>query len=474
MSILLEHLPVQDEFYRCTDSPIAFIGGLATGKTMVAADKILTSLARYPKAPHYIFSNTYDQLKSGTLHTFFERINDVWLPAYPQFQYIDRVRYDKTIVFPRLNALIRVRSVDQDINFKSLEIAVAWLDETQYWNKESYDRVIGRLRGTTLQRQCYPDMPLQIFITANPPHSHSHFLYEETHEPNPVTGRIPIKLFTATTYDNPFLPDKYIQTMEESYDPDIARAELMGEFLDLGRGQVFRRFNRQKHCIDDKEAMKRGLPRLKYDQQLPLCWSHDFNLDPLCSVLFQWRRINAPGYQKTVMFIYDCIRIESALISDAPKELLNRKEAASIAMRNEIILYGDAAGNQQSRQTGVSDWAALRTEMARLGFKGASRINPGNPLHIDSSADANRQLEDSQGNLGVVIAKNKNTIWLALDLEKMMWKPGTTIFDIAKPKPGEVIPNSKKLTHLGDAMRYPISYEASIEERFRFNMTTSR
>ena len=143
-------------------------------------------------------------------------------------------------------------------------------------------------------------------------------------------------------------------------------------------------------------------------------------------------------------------------------------------MRNEIILYGDAAGNQQSRQTGVSDWAALRAEMARLGFKGTTRINPGNPLHIDSSADANRQLEDSQGNLGVVIVKNKNTIWLALDLEKMMWKPGTTIFDIAKPKPGEVIPNSKKLTHLGDCLRYGISYEAAIEERFRFSMNTSR
>lgn len=475
MTVFLDHLPKQDEFYHDTDSPIAFVGGLATGKTMVASDKTLSALARYQKATHFVFSNTYDQLRSGTLHTFFERLNDAWIPGDRRFEYVDRVRYDKTIVFPKLSgAILNVRSVDQEIHWKSLEIASAWIDEAQAWEKSSYDMVIGRLRGTATQRFLYPDMSLQVFITANPPHTHNHWLYEQTHEPDPVTGKVPIKLYTATTYENPFLPKKYIETMEASYDPDIARAELLGEFIDIGRGQVFRRFNRAKHLLSEEEAQNRGLPSLRYDPSLPVCWTHDFNLDPLCSVLFQWRRVSAPGYQKVVMFIYDAIRIESALISDAPKELLNRSETAKIAKRNGIVLYGDAAGAQQSRQTGLTDWAALRQEMDKLGFWGSSRVQAANPLHVDSAADANRQLEDSNGNIGVVIAKNVNTQWLVLDIEKMMWKVGTTSFDIQKPKPGEVIPNSRKLTHLGDAFRYPISYEAAIEEHFRFNMNTSR
>ena len=196
MGVVLEHLAKQDEFFNDQDTrPMAFVGGLGTGKTMTASDKIMASKARYPFAKHFIFSNSYDQLISGTLHTFFERLNDVWIPGDHRFEYKNRVRYDKTIVFPKLNnAIIEVRSVDQDVNWKSLEISFAWIDEAQYWEKSSYDRVIGRLRGTTTQRRIYPDMPLQAIITANPPHTRSHWLYELTHEPDPLTGEPPIKL----------------------------------------------------------------------------------------------------------------------------------------------------------------------------------------------------------------------------------------------------------------------------------------
>ena len=475
MAVRLEHIAVQDDWFNDDDGPTAFVAGLGLGKTMCATDKIMKVVAQYPKSSPYIFSNTYDQLRSGTLDTFFKRLDAVWVPGDKRFEYVNKMHHDKFIYFPKLGAKIGVRSVDKEINWKSLELTTAWIDEAQAWDKAAYDMVLGRLRGTDLQRRLYPNMPLQPFITANPPHTHNHWLYELTHEPDPLTGKPPIRLYTGTTYDNPFLPNAYIERMEAMYDPDIARAELLGEFINIGKGKVFRRFNREKHFIDDKRAAELGLPALKYDPSLPLCWSHDFNLDPLASVLFQWRKVNVKGYQKTVMFVYDVIRIESALISDAPKELLNRTEAAKLAQRNGIVIYGDSSGlTQSNRQTGRCDFDELRIEMKKLGFRGEMKVSSANPTHRDSSASANRMLEDSNGDIGVVIVKGRETLWLVLDAEKMTWKPGTDSFDIQKPKPGEVIPNAKKLTHCADAWRYPIHFEFPIVEHIHNDYNLAR
>jgi Phage terminase large subunit len=480
----LDHLPAQDEFYNETCDVCAFVAGLGLGKTFAASDKILTGFAHYPLARHFIFSNTYDQLMAGTLTTFFERLQDVWMPAHPGFR-IDirkarnRARAFKEIDFPMFGGKIEVRSVDQDINWKSLEICRAWIDEAQAWDKAPYDMVIGRLRGTKLQRRIYPDMQLQVFITANPPHTHNHWLYELCKQDDPKLGRPRIKLFTGSTYDNPFLPADYIERIEDMYDPELAKAELHGEFINIGRGRVFRMFLTAKHAMSSAKAVSLGLPALDYDPTLPLCWSHDFNLDPLCSILFQWRTINVKGYQKTVMYVLDSIRIEDGLISAAAKELLNRPSACDIARRNGIILYGDASGaNQSNRQTNKSDFIALKEELTRLGFRGVMRVKTANPTHRERAQAANRLLENSRGEVGVIVriegGRTETNRYLVLDVEKMVWKPGTWDIEIEKPKPGEMLPKNKRMTHLGDAFSYPIDYEYPYTEDQNGSVSTVR
>lgn len=461
--VTLDHLPAQFDFYECQDPIAAFIGGLGYGKTFAAADWVIAGMLEYPLANHFIFSNTYPQLTTGTLETFYERCEHWGLNYYP------RVRDLHQIVFPDIPAKVSTWSVDRPINFKSLEIGRGWIDEAQAWKKDAYDKVLGRLRGTRRARTRYPGMALQLRITANPTHTFNHWLYEQTHTAtDPKTGKPPIRLFTATTYDNPFLPQAYIDTLEASYDPDVARAELHGEFIELGRGKAFRKYDKTKHYLTAAMAAKLGLPPLKYDPTLPLCWAHDFNLDPLCSILFQWRRLYIDGYQRDVMYVLDAIRISDALISDAPKALLDRPDAVDVARRNGILLYGDASGNSGNRQTGESDWAALRNVLAGLGFRGDARVPNQNPERKRRFASANRMFEDANGNVGVVINADAPALngdrmsgirFLDIDLSRSYFKPGTFEIEFPKPAAGEVLPPSQQLTHLGDAFSYPIDYE---------------
>lgn len=444
------------------------------GKTQVAADDILRVASQYPdcgkggKIPGIaIFSNTFQQLIDGTMGTFFERCEH-WGTGY-----VDRIHNEHKIYVPRFRAWIGVYSIDDPDKYKSYEFSYIWIDEAQAWDKAAYDKVIGRLRGTARQRLLYPNMPLRVRITANPPWSLDHWLVDLTTKDDPETGKPPCRLITASTYDNPFLPPKYIARLRSSYDPDVAEIEMGGKFGEIGKGRIWRRFARSKHVFSEERALQCGLPPLKYDPRLPLCWSHDFNVDPLCSVLFQWRKINVPGFQREVMYVIDEMQIRHSIIEEAVKEFLNRPDAVAVAERSGLKLYGDATGNTQTnRQTGSTDFAALIQALTKAHFSGfyyEKMVGQSNPERIDRFAAGNRMLEDADGLIGVVIHERCTN--LVRDLERMFYKPGTRIVELPKYKDG--VP-SKMLTHLADAWSYPIAQEHPVTEVHHGGVVTTQ
>jgi hypothetical protein len=450
--ITLSHLPEQARFFQSTAREAALVGGLGYGKTHVASDWILAGAIRYPKARHFIFSNTFPQLMAGTMRTFFEACERWGL------NYIDRVRMEHYVLLSDIGAKIEVRSADKPINYKSIEICRAWIDEAQAWPEMTYDLLLGRMRGTDTQRRLYPDMPLQVRLTANPPHSLDHWLVRRCTVPSPTTGVPPIELYTAATWDNPYLPQSYIDQLLEAYDPELAEIELGGKFGDLRSGRIWRRFDRRKHVMSNEQAIARGLSPLEYDPDLPICWSHDFNIDPLSSVLFQWRRVNVAGYQREVMYVLDELRIRDAMIDHAVREFVeNRKDAVSVARRSGLILYGDPAGNQGNRQTGQSDWYALKHGLARYGLWGEVRVPAAPPLLRDRYNAANRMLENAKGEIGVIF--HERCRWTVRDIEIMRYKPGTSL-----PDEKQKLEDGGTVTHLADAWSYAIAYEYPIRE----------
>lgn len=480
LEVDLDYLSAQMEFSEAEDDQVAFVGGVGCGKSMVAADLVLEMVSKYPHCNPYksenpaisIFSNTYPQLIEGTMHTFFERC-DKWGVAY-----VDKVKTQHRVYLPDFDAVIGVWSVDKPEHFKSLELCYAWIDEAQAWEKYDYDMLLGRLRGTATQRERYPDMPLRLRITANPPHTLDHWLVDLCTEVNPETGKPPIRLVTASTYDNPFLPAKYIANLRSSYDPEVAEIEMGGKFGEIGKGRIWRCFSRKLHLLDDEQAQRLGLPALRYDPTLPLCWSHDFNIDPMCSVLFQWRRVNVRGFQRDVMYVLDCINVLDSRVELVVKEFMeNRPDALAVARRSGLILYGDASGKTQSnRQTGESDFAALVQGLEKAGLAGELRVNESNPSLVDRYAAGNRMLLNAENEVGVVIRKHPRADKyhghnpLVQDCERQYYKPGSRVPEVAKIKDGKPV---KHVGHTGDAWSYPIFYEYPVRHHLGSSSPTT-
>ncbi len=261
----------------------------------------------------------------------------------------------------------------------------------------------------------------------------------------------------SCTFDNYLLPTSYVEGLKEQYDRELADIELQGQFGDIGKGRVWRMFQRQKHVLSPAKALELGLPPLEWDPRLAVGWSLDWNCDPLCSVLFQWRTIDVPGYQRIVMYVLDEIRVRHSVVDFGVKEFFER-EASKIARKNrQLLIYGDATGQTQTnRQTGSSDFAALRKQLAEKGFVGETKVPNANPALRDRFAAGNGKLENYKGLIGVVI--HERCKYLAKDLNQTFYRPGTNQQLVVSVEDGGTT------THLGDAWSYAVYQEFPIRE----------
>ncbi|MGE0209886.1 MAG: terminase family protein, partial [Lysobacteraceae bacterium] len=160
------------------------------------------------------------------------------------------------------------------------------------------------------------------------------------------------RVYRGHTEDNPNLDPAYIQTLRASYPPNLLRAYLEGEFVNLTSGGVYPDFKRK-----DAHAVTPIVPGE------PLHIGMDFNVMNMTAVVFVVRD-DAPYAVGEWTGVRD---------TPAMCELLRRKYAG-----HSLVIYPDASGaSRKSVNAQESDHALLR----QAGF--TVRVNPSNPTVRD-------------------------------------------------------------------------------------------
>ena len=175
------------------------------------------------------------------------------------------------------------------------------------------------------------------------------------------------KLIKMRTADNPHLPPDFIERLQANYDPQLLRAYLDGEFVNLTTGQVYDRFDRIKHVredfapIEDEETILVGI---------------DFNVGNTNAVLAIRR-----GRE---LFFFD--EIAAAHDTDAIGQELRRRYPNA-----RILGYPDASGANRSTNSSRSD-------VAILASYDISNMSPkANPPIRDRVAAVQAALENGRG-----------------------------------------------------------------------------
>ena len=128
----------------------------------------------------------------------------------------------------------------------------------------------------------------------------------------------------ASTYDNEAnLPDDYINSLRESYPPELIDAYLNGQFCNLTSGTIYKNYDR-KRCNSNETIKERE----------PLFVGQDFNVGAMASTIYV-KRLNGWHAVDQLTGIYDTPEL---------CRVLKERYAG-----HKITIYPDASGNSRKQ-----------------------------------------------------------------------------------------------------------------------------
>ena len=245
----------QANFLTSTNFATLFAAGVGSGKSFIGSHWAKEKIISEPKSRGFIGANTYNQLRNATLATFFGVLDE------HNFRY----KYNQQRNIIDVNGtIIYAYSLDNYQNIRGIEIGWGWLDETRDTPREAFDVVLGRLRDKRAKK-------LELRLTSSP--CGYNWLYDYFAGPNKKPG---YEMVQGSTFDNPYLPPSYVESLRDSYDDKMYQQEVLGQFVTTGVGQVYYSFNRL-----------RNVRELERDPKYPLMIGMDFNINPMSAVVFQ-------------------------------------------------------------------------------------------------------------------------------------------------------------------------------------------
>lgn len=213
----------QHDFVASLSRFTAFIGGVASGKTWAGAVKSLITMLENPSwKTGIIVAPTYGMLLDATWVTCLECWGDLVArhvtSPLPEIQLVTGQR-------------ILFRSADDPEKLRGPNLWWAWIDEGAYCHKNTWTRLIARLRAGGLAGPAW--------ITTTP--NQLNWVHELL-----KSGRI--EVYEATTLDNPYTSPEFVADLIAMYPGELAKQELYGKFIQFGagiiRGDWFKRISR--------------------------------------------------------------------------------------------------------------------------------------------------------------------------------------------------------------------------------------
>jgi hypothetical protein len=194
------------------------------------------------------------------------------------------------------------------------------------------------------------------------------------------------------------LPADELESARRRLDPKIFEQEYLGKFV-VARGKAFADFNPAIHV---KPAA--------YDPALPICWSLDFNIDPMCSGVIQ--------HHAGKIRVIDELTLPDTHTDAACGIFLERASDAGWDLR-EMFVYGDASGLARDSTSGVTDWYIVQNRIKSLQPR--MRVPRSNPPVKDTINAVRAKLHAVDGTSGMVIDPRCRA--LIDDLRSALW-PG--------------------------------------------------
>lgn len=237
------------------------------------------------------------------------------------------------------------------------------------------------------------------------------------------------EVFSWHTADNPYIPKEEIEAAKRELDELSFRQEYEAAWMSK-EGLAYYNFCENKHIKKQPEPTH-SLP-------LILCW--DFNCSPTSLLLCQ----NRDGKHRVLK--------EYSFKNSSTEETIRAfaEDFKDQADMYNLVIRGDAAGNNRSSNTGRSDYHYLREALDHYGFRYVMQVPRANPAIVDRVKYMNSFLQPFKGEHKIEI--DPSCIDLIRDLSAQELK-------------GRMLDDKNNLGHKADALGYSIYREYMAQNR---------
>lgn len=358
---------------------------------------------------------TYPMLRDATLTSFTAALDSNKLPY--EFN-----KSEHLLTMKDTGSRIIFRAVDEFERLRGTNLAWFGIDELTYTAEEAWMRLEGRLRDPLASRLC----GFAVWTPKGFDWVFRRFVRD------PVAG---YEAILAAPFENRHILDKipdFYERLRGSYDARFFEQEVLGEYLNVNSGAVYRAFQRE-----------RNVKALELDPKLRLFWALDFNVDPMSSVIAQ-----KAGQEIRVL---DEIVLSRATTQQACDEFHTRYRSH----RAGITIYGDASGSRM-QTAGSSDYQIVTTFLRQAGYGDFRFAVPAaNPSVRDRITLMNGKLCSAAEEAEIFVHPRCRE--LIKDFEEVVYKPDSSVIDKEK---------DHRRTHLSDALGYLIWQECRTQPKF--------
>lgn len=220
----------------------AIISGVAFGKTAAGANEMLKMAFQHPESLHCIIAPNAKIMKNATLP-------EIWKFGRKLISY---ERKTDNVLFLINGAKIVCVTADNQRHvdrLRGMTIGSFWADEAALLLKSVWDVILARLRSQK--------GPLKGVITTTPRgYNWLYWYFVKKRDPQTrkkLHNADQFEWFGGTTHDNPYTPEEFKQTLEDSYTGMFREQEIYGKFVGF-EGQVYNNFDINKHIIKKEDV----------------------------------------------------------------------------------------------------------------------------------------------------------------------------------------------------------------------------
>ena len=426
-------LPAQREFIHVepdvTLDVAIYQGGFGSGKTWIGSLLGLTLCQKYPGIRGLCVAQTFVMVRDTTLVQYLEHLEDFGMVHGVHYRYL---KAEQKIIFDCWGSSeILFRHLDDPEKIKSLNLGFAQIEECSQVSESAFNMLLSRLRQAGIER-------FRLFGHTNPQASKGwiHKIFVEQNEGKTRVGDsdefIQYRRIIAPSNQNVHLSAAYLENMENQFDSDYYRINVLGEDGDYTAGLVCKTWSRVN--VDDTP----------YRPDLRLYLSCDFNVDPMSWVLCH--RFNGEYH------FFDEVILENTTTTEAADEFYRRYGNHKAG----VVLTGDASGQNRgtlAEKANETNFTILRNRLATLQVTNVQLdLRNANPFVLDRTAVWNAMVCNQEGVRRVKV--DPRCKWLIDNCENLRYIEGTSQIYEPTARAIQSDRNLKFTKHIWDAASY--------------------